>query len=110
MGQAGRANTPHQSSQLRKLRAATVFCQLLREAVGTSPPAHGPVWAAAIREVEPTGSCMPSPSAARPTAPAAPPPRKRRRLVECANGGEENTGQLQCTVSVCVICASHERR
>jgi hypothetical protein len=32
----------------RKARAATTICRLLREARGTSPPVHGPVWADAV--------------------------------------------------------------
>src|SRR6266496_3884794 len=31
------------SRLLRKVRAATAICRLLREARGTSPPVHGPV-------------------------------------------------------------------
>src|SRR5918912_1223609 len=33
----------------RKARAAAAICRLLREARGTSPPVHGPVWADVVR-------------------------------------------------------------
>jgi hypothetical protein len=57
---------------------------LLREARGTSPP--GPVWADAVTRADPDSRGRPRLSAARPMAPAALLPRRRRRLVVCESG------------------------